>query len=146
MRDVTREGRTVLFVSHNLGAVRSLCSRAIVLEKGRLVYDGDTAAGVQRYLGSGAVEGSGSVEGEQLRSRLTKSRLYSPTPFFECSRIAVLDKAGVPTTSFRSDEEITIAVDYECFRPVSQFRVLVVLSDQEGTPLFRTESIDDSRQ
>ena len=82
------------------------------------------------------------VEGEQLQARLTKSRLYGPTPFFECTRIAVLDKAGVPSTSFRSDEEITIAVDYECFQPVGQFRVLIVLSDQEGTPIFRTESID----
>ena len=45
MRDVTQEGRTVVFVSHNLGAVRSLCSRALVLEKGRLVYDGDTSTG-----------------------------------------------------------------------------------------------------
>src|SRR5581483_2200249 len=37
MRDVTREGRTVVFVSHNLAAVRALCSRALVLEQGRLV-------------------------------------------------------------------------------------------------------------
>ena len=144
MRDVTSEGRTVLFVSHNLGAVRGLCSRAIVLEKGKLVFDGDTQTGIQRYLGSGASGRPGVAEGEQLRSRLTKGRLYNPTPVFECSRIAVLDSAGAPSTSFRSDEEITIAVDYECFQPVSQFRVLVVLSDQEGTPIFRTESIDDA--
>src|SRR5207237_5159881 len=37
MKDVTREGRTVVFVSHNLAAVRSLCSRGIVLDQGRLV-------------------------------------------------------------------------------------------------------------
>ncbi len=142
MRDVTQEGRTVVFVSHNLGAVRSLCSRAIVLEKGKLVFDGDTSTGIQRYLGSGVGGRPGLVEGEQLQTRLTKSRLYSPTPFFECSRIAVLDKTGTPSTSFHSDEEITIAVDYECLQPTSQFRVLVVLSDQEGTPIFRTENID----
>ena len=136
----------MLFVSHNLGAVRSLCSRAIVLEKGKLVYDGDTQTGIQRYLGSGVGGRPGLVEGEQLQTRLTKSRLYSPTPFFECNRIAVLDKAGTPATSFRSDEEITIAVDYECLQPTTQFRVLVVLSDPEGTPIFRTESIDDGAE
>jgi hypothetical protein len=114
-----------------------------VLEKGKLVYDGETATGIQRYLGSGVGGRAGSVEGEQLASRLTKSRLYGAAPFFQCNRIAVLDRAGTPSTSFRSDEEITIAVDYECFQPVSQFRVLVVLSDEEGTALFRTESIDD---
>jgi len=143
MRDVTQEGRTILFVSHNLGAVRSLCSRSVVLEKGKLVFDGDTATGIQRYLGSGSVEGSGAVEDQHLQSLLTKSRLYGPNPFFACNRIAVLDSTGAPATSFRSDEEITIAVDYECFRPVGQFRVLVVLRDEEGSALFRTESIDD---
>ena len=55
----------------------------------------------------------------------------------------VLDKTGVRRPTFRSDEEITIAVDYEFVRSVSQFRVLIVLTDQEGAPLFRTESIDD---
>src|SRR5213078_4616003 len=51
MRDVTREGRTVLFVSHNLAAVRSLCTRALVLEQGRLLFDGGTDDAVERYLG-----------------------------------------------------------------------------------------------
>ena len=67
------------------GAVRSLCSRALVLEKGKLVFDGDTSVGIQRYLGSGVGGRAGVVEGEQLQARLTKSRLYSPTPFFECT-------------------------------------------------------------
>src|SRR5205807_3140974 len=51
MQDVTRAGRTVIFVSHNLSAVRSLCPRALVLERGRLVFDGETASAIERYLG-----------------------------------------------------------------------------------------------
>src|SRR5690348_14743315 len=51
MRDVTREGRTVVFVSHNLAAVRALCPRSLVLQKGRLVFDGATEEAVHRYLG-----------------------------------------------------------------------------------------------
>jgi lipopolysaccharide transport system ATP-binding protein len=49
MEDVGREGRTILFVSHNLGAVKSLCSRAILLQDGRMQFDGDVFGAVTRY-------------------------------------------------------------------------------------------------
>jgi lipopolysaccharide transport system ATP-binding protein len=49
MSDVARGGRTVLFVSHNLGAVRNLCSRALLLESGGLSFDGDVEEGLARY-------------------------------------------------------------------------------------------------
>src|SRR5690606_14235978 len=50
MGDVARQGRTVLFVSHNMDAVQRLCSRAIMLEHGRVVVEGPTASVVSRYL------------------------------------------------------------------------------------------------
>ena len=53
MRDVAQgDGRTVLFVSHNLAAVRSLCSRALLLEHGELVLDGPPDAILARYAAS----------------------------------------------------------------------------------------------
>jgi hypothetical protein len=52
MGTVAQEGRTVLFVSHNLDAVQRLCSRTIMLERGRLVADGPTAEVNRRYLSS----------------------------------------------------------------------------------------------
>lgn len=51
MQDISRgEGRTVLFVSHNMAAVKSLCTRGIVLEKGGIVFDGGTDEAVGFYL------------------------------------------------------------------------------------------------
>ncbi|MFN7986194.1 MAG: polysaccharide ABC transporter ATP-binding protein [Thermoanaerobaculia bacterium] len=49
MESVARAGRTVLFVSHNLGAVRDLCSRALLFEQGRLLLDGEVEEGLSRY-------------------------------------------------------------------------------------------------
>jgi lipopolysaccharide transport system ATP-binding protein len=49
MSEVAQEGRTVLFVSHNLGAVRSLCDRGIVLDKGKLVYSGPIGKSIESY-------------------------------------------------------------------------------------------------
>ena len=58
MRDVAGSGRTVLFVSHNLGAVQSLCSRAVLLQQGRLVADGDPESVIHQYLQAGAEQSS----------------------------------------------------------------------------------------
>jgi lipopolysaccharide transport system ATP-binding protein len=51
MEDVGREGRTILFVSHNLGAIKALCARAIVLQNGELLFDGDVFGAVSKYAG-----------------------------------------------------------------------------------------------
>ena len=50
MKDIAGEGRTVLFVSHNMGAVEKLCNRAMLLEAGRCVYQGNTESAIDEYL------------------------------------------------------------------------------------------------
>lgn len=144
MKDVTREGRTIVFVSHNLAAVRSLCPRALVLERGRLAFDGATEDAVHRYLAQTGGTSGGVVESDALRLRIAKERLYSSEPFFECARIAVLDEEGLPKTSFSSDEPIAVQVDFRVFRTVPALRILVTLTDENQVPVLRTESIDDA--
>jgi lipopolysaccharide transport system ATP-binding protein len=53
MGQVSRQGRTVLFVSHNMTAVKSLCTRAILIDGGRVALDGDVDEVVDRYLTAG---------------------------------------------------------------------------------------------
>ena len=48
--EANSSGRTILYVSHNMNTIQRLCSRVIVLEKGKVVYDGDTPGGVGKYL------------------------------------------------------------------------------------------------
>ena len=55
LREAARDqGRTVLYVSHNLDSVKALCDRCIVLDKGQLVFDGAPDAAVAYYLGQGS--------------------------------------------------------------------------------------------
>lgn len=57
MKDVTSEGnRTVLFVSHNMAAVSSLCTRAVVLKNGKCTFDGNTDEAIQHYLADASQE------------------------------------------------------------------------------------------
>ncbi|MBR1558838.1 MAG: ATP-binding cassette domain-containing protein [Clostridia bacterium] len=54
MRDIVRDGRAVLYVSHNMRTVSELCNRGLYLERGRLAYDGTVERAIELYGGSGA--------------------------------------------------------------------------------------------
>ncbi len=55
MRDVSMtEGRTILYVSHNMNTIRSLCDRCIVLSEGKIIYDGDVDKAINIYLSKGS--------------------------------------------------------------------------------------------
>jgi len=62
MGDITREGRTVLFVSHNMAAITNLCQRGFLIESGELTHQGSTVETVHQYLNSTADSGSVLLE------------------------------------------------------------------------------------
>ncbi len=80
MGDVARSGRTILFVSHNMGAVKSICSRAILLEKGKMIADSDSGEAVDAYLqqGVGAQE-NGIIPDDANRIGIGGARVRSVT-------------------------------------------------------------------
>lgn len=72
MSDVAHEGRTVLFVSHNMAALQSLCTRALLLDRGRVVMDGDVEPAIKNYLSRTRVAAAG-------RSQLNYHSSFKPT-------------------------------------------------------------------
>jgi lipopolysaccharide transport system ATP-binding protein len=142
MKDVTKQGRTVVFVSHNVAAVRSLCPRSIVLEDGRVVFDGPTDDALHQYLRLGTTGGAW-VEGEQLSRFFASEKLYAPEPLLRCLAIGAVDETGAPRTSFRSDEDITLVVDYECMRQAPAVAVRFDVRGEGGVQLLRAENLDD---
>src|SRR5205814_1147471 len=62
MGDAAGQGRTILFVSHNMAAIRSLCRRVLLLERGRIIMDGDVEAGIERYLARVNESGTNDVD------------------------------------------------------------------------------------
>ena len=110
MGDVSRqEGRTVLFVSHNMSAVASLCPRSVYLEGGEVAFDGDTAGAVSHYFASlsrGAEMGSGSFDltqvarTEKIRQRMLRS-------------VEIRDHDGKVTGLVAMGRELTVAVEVE---------------------------------
>jgi lipopolysaccharide transport system ATP-binding protein len=67
--ELTQSGRTVLFVSHTPGAVAQLCHRAIVINEGRIIFDGDVDAALDAYLGSPQLAGGASATEQETSHR-----------------------------------------------------------------------------
>lgn len=115
------EGRTVLFVSHNMAAINRLCSRAILLEKGQLIADGPSAEITARYLSGAAEENGVRVwdEGEAPGTR--ELRLIKVTLF---------DNDEVPKSVFDVNEEINMRFIYKVGVPNTSFRLSLVFKTQ----------------
>lgn len=118
---IGRQGRTVVFVSHDLGAVSLLCDRAIWLDAGRIQMDGATRNVIDRYLASG-VERRGEHS-------------FTPTPGRPVllHRMAVLDDSGTPVGSVRHDQPFSLAVDYTVTEDVPGLDLALSLSNLSGT-------------
>jgi lipopolysaccharide transport system ATP-binding protein len=67
----SEQGRTVLFVSHNLQAIRTFCKRVLILDKGRLIYDGPAQQGIEYYLKSASP--SVNLRGVRMKDRLNRT-------------------------------------------------------------------------
>jgi lipopolysaccharide transport system ATP-binding protein len=135
MGDVAKEGRTVLFVSHNMPAVLNLCTRAILLESGRLTMDSDPETLVRHYLNAGL-----DVAGTEVfpASRALK---YPDTALF-FTKISVLNTQNEPTGFIRSSEPFTVQIQYRVIQPVRNVQVAFILWNQDGVPVFTTTDSD----
>jgi lipopolysaccharide transport system ATP-binding protein len=140
MRDVSRgDGRTVLFVSHNMDAVQRLCGRAIMLERGRTVASGATAAVVAQYLAradtpssAGAWIDLSSVDRTGTGvARVVRARYQSD-----------LDGAGGQPYP---DGPLTIGLTIEAAASCTISSLAVTLSDLHGTKLVNADTISLGR-
>jgi lipopolysaccharide transport system ATP-binding protein len=130
MRDVSRnEGRTVLFVSHNTGAVRQLCTRALVVDHGTLTFAGDTSIAIDRYLSAGAL-------GDRLVSWPQGER--PETEEMELHHVAVRDGKGSTETALTTADDLDVEIRYRLKRQIHNLRVTVTLLSGDGTEVFMT--------
>lgn len=126
-----KDGRSILFVSHNMGAVKSLCNSAIFLEKGQLIQHGTTDAVIEAYLASG--EDEDSSQGEKKWADLSKA---PGNDEIRLSAVRLLSPDGKIQSSFDPADPITVEIDYCLFEKVSGFRLTVEVFDLSGVMLF----------
>lgn len=115
MQDIGRAGRTILLVSHNLSAIRALCSRAIWLEGGRVASDGPADDVCQEYMTWGE-----DVVGE---SDLTAPRLrtcWVPESCFRWTRLTILSSTGKVTSYLEEGEPFELLLQGVASAPLEE--------------------------
>ena len=140
MEDVAKGGRTVLFVSHNMAAIRSLCQRVLLIEKGCISFEGEAQEAIDKYL-----DYNSSIDIVMSEDKLQKkANVYSPNQevYFRCEEIALLDRSGQPRSEFKSNEEIIISIKYNCLKPVSKFHLVVTITTEHGEYIVGSDIAD----
>ena len=124
MSDVASEGRTVIFVSHNMSAIQRLTNECIILDKGKMVLRARTPEAVDYYLTNDF-----SASGERKYHSTEISASAHP---FKPVAVRVKNNANVTTDNLLSVEPVTIEVEYELATDVTGLRVGIYLMTSRG--------------
>jgi len=128
MQDVSRLGRTVVFVSHNMSAITRLCSRAVLLDRGRVVAMGPTSSVVAEYV----FKGYGTLAKRRWQDE-------SRAPGDETIRLLAVrahDPAGIVQESFDIRQPIAIEIEYKVTKPGMRFTTCFDVINESGVVLF----------
>ena len=139
MGDEAKGGKTVLYVSHNMATIRNLCSRCVVLRKGKIAFDGDVEKGIDEYL---------DVNNERLANSyiLVKEErsVYGLGSEFHLERLD-FDKM-IPVYSCR--EQMRFTINFDCKAVFNDVRIFLhVYNARTGIPItLITSEIIDSKK
>lgn len=123
MGEVAKGGRTILFVSHNMAAVQRLCSRALLIEKGRLAREGSASDVVSYYLSESVPR---AYVGETSRS--------TSRPVFLGANL--LGRDGAPAEMVLSSEPIDLLVSWRLPTSMPHVRVGLGINSADGQRIF----------
>ena len=133
MQDVSKgEGRTVLFVSHNMGSIRQLCRNAIVLEKGRIIHQSEAHSAVDFYLGR-------NIEDKRSAQIIVSDEQHDKNRSLDVKFLSFTFAKEDPT--FASDEDIDIEIKVTASRS-KECRINCTIFNVEGTPVGSNTSMD----
>ena len=138
MSDVAQQGRTILFVSHNMSAILRLTEETLVIDKGRLMKRAPTPDAVDFYLSRGLSQvGQYAWQEDEIPE--------SAKPFKPLS-VRVLNKDGQVSDTVRSSEPTTIEVEYELSESINGLRVGLYLQTTQGEFIFTSFDTDEQKK
>jgi lipopolysaccharide transport system ATP-binding protein len=136
MRSIASDdGRTVLYVSHNLVTLENLCPRSMLLVEGRLAFDGDTQTTLSTYLNMQPHAESASAPGVFDLASVDRSEHKLAMPLFK--RLELRPNGGAPADTVRMGDRLQVAIDVEGLDRIAEPNVSVVVGSASVDRLFR---------
>lgn len=138
MGDFSDSGRTVLFVSHNMAAVRSICQRGILLRQGRIVRDGPVSETIGAYI---------ATPSDQPRTGIIDHPSRHLDGTFEAllRQVRLESLSGDPIRQVYFGQPFRVRAIYEVFEEIPDAAIEVGISDLEGDRIATATNLDDAR-
>ncbi len=130
MNAVSKEGRTVIFVSHNMGTIARICSRGILVAEGKIEADGPVDSVIQRYLDASAQHGG------------TCAFAIEPGKAAQFTSLGLLTREGEAAASFDVRFDITVEAEYVVRQLIPQGLLGIRVSTADGLPIFTSHHLD----
>ncbi|WP_454112955.1 ABC transporter ATP-binding protein [Microbacterium maritypicum] len=111
IKEFQAEGRTIIIVSHALDQISALCDRVVVMDKGKLVYDGIPVTAIERFRELLSQNAIGQERPEQISRAL------------EIRSVTVRDASGAEIAEVRPGQELALEVDVEMVRPIERWAI-----------------------
>jgi len=135
MQDLsTEEGRTVFFVSHNMGAVKSLCNVGIVLDKGRLTFDGEINDCIEKYINRSDI---------YINDVTTMSFDTDESKPFQINKLEILNDRNEHTYFFERTNNIIIRLFCISRIPIPNMYGYISIKKNNGLPIITCDSRED---
>ena len=132
MNDLSKnEGKTILYVSHNMNTVRKLCNRSMVLDHGHIIFDGSVEEGIARYIGDD--ESSNSLSFDLDNSKRPFAGIGES---FRALSLELLDGRS----QFQYDESINLKLKYKTEQPFKTVRIRHEIYYFDGTEIGNYET------
>ncbi|WP_375560309.1 ABC transporter ATP-binding protein [Bernardetia sp. OM2101] len=133
MQDVsTQEGRTILFVSHNMNSINTLCTKALLLEQGAIKHIGETQKMVDYYLGINNIG----------RKKAEVNLDFKQSQPFRFTKISVLNTDQKLQHDFEFGEDIFINIQFETLQVFPNFYLALKLQNEKGIEVYFNDTRD----
>ena len=131
MEDVSKKGRTVLFVSHNMGVISQLCSTCIWLDKGQIREIGETASVVNAYMRNGPFELGSDIAFPD-----------DPKKIVQLKKISLFDNNGNAAQKFDCDNPVNIKLEIQVRKQLPGLYGYLGVNRSDGTQMLVSDSYD----
>lgn len=127
------EGRTVLFVSHNMNAIQSLCNKGIMLKNGRMYYDGDVKTCISRYLASGM----------DAQNTFTITHKIDDNNDAQIIDATLVDEnLKMIEGAISNNHDLNILVKYKVNKKIFRWHLTYFLRNEQGDEIFFSDRTD----
>ncbi len=137
MEDVTKHGRTILFVSHNMQALSILCKKGIYLKNGKVESTNEINKTIDHYLNE-------RIRLNSFSEYLASQRPNRPDPDFNLLGIKFFQDSKEVFGNIFNGKDLEIEIQYELYNKLDRFRVFLDVCDTLGSVVFRTFHDEDS--